>query len=439
MVYANVACVVSAQSTPDVNIRHTPAPGMYDFEMFQQKDLFYTPAGNDTLVLGGDQSRIKQCCVLSKTSCIRDCIGKFLNNREVYEWVNGFFSNPDAFKKWRGFLRDQKYGKKNDVKENPVHILDGPISDRNYKFSFWVLSSSSCIFSNSETLSDVIFFPRHMMRNGIHVHSGPCVAVSGESLKYMLSGKAGRDAPLNLLYTICKPSPDLHLHLADPQETGNVYSVKNSQQWKCDTIFLAYNRNNKLYSMAPTQHDLDLTLANIGIPENAKDNKELIFDLGENETRNLKIYKAGGEQYVFAEGCVFSSVECEAFESTSGEDVFANVTMYRQTRHNDETHDKYNEVFVSPVRTTDMPWSYVSQTIGSESGSNLKIVNNILVSRESYMDAMLKKATGGHPKRHWMTIPGVMHVYKTPKSGVCVYLMMSVESKCCVRFNYRDP
>ena len=113
MVYANVACVVSAQSTPDVNIRHTPAPGMYDFEMFQQKDLFYTPAGNDTLVLGGDQSRIKQCCVLSKTSCIRDCIGKFLNNREVYEWVNGFFSNPDVFKKWRGFLRDQKYGKKN--------------------------------------------------------------------------------------------------------------------------------------------------------------------------------------------------------------------------------------------------------------------------------------------------------------------------------------
>ena len=439
MVYANVACVVSAQSTPDVNIRHTPAPGMYDFEMFQQKDLFYTSVGNDTLVLGGDQSRIKQCCVLSKTSCIRDCIGKFLNNREVYEWVNGFFSNPDAFKKWRGFLRDQKYGKKNDVKENPVHILDGPISDRNYKFSFWVLSSSSCVFSHTETLSDIILFPRYGMRNGIHVHSGPCVAVSEDSLKYMLSGMAGRDAPLNLLYTICKPSPDLHLHLADPQETGNVYSVKNSQQWKCDTIFLAYNRNNELYSMAPTQHDLDLTLANIGIPENAKDNKELIFDLGENETQKLKIYKADGRPYVFAEGCVFSSVECEEFKSTSGEDVFANVTMYRQTRHNDETHDKYNEVFVSPVRTTDMPWSYVSQTIGSESGSNLKIVNNILVSRESYMDAMLKKATGGQPKRHLMTIPGVMHVYKTPKSGVCVYLMMSVESKCCVRFNYRDP
>ena len=109
MVYANVACVVSTQSTPDVNVGFSPTPGMYDFEVFQQKHLFYT---DNISNLDDHQPEVKQLCVLSKTSSIRHCIDSFLDDSGVTKWVNGFFSNPTEFKKWRkDFLNDPKYEK----------------------------------------------------------------------------------------------------------------------------------------------------------------------------------------------------------------------------------------------------------------------------------------------------------------------------------------
>ena len=119
----------------------------------------------------------------------------------------------------------------------------------------------------------------------------------------------------------------------------------------------------------------------------------------------------------------------------------ANVSVYKKEMYDckKDSRDKtgaseifHNTTWFSPVCTDDMPWSYVN--VQNEKDGPL--FKQMLVSKESYIDAMLFKAinngNGCKPvlNKHLATIPGVLHIYKTTTGGACVYLMVSENSAC---------